>query len=223
MADLAKSFQLLSPIYIDSFATLVPSFRDFISANITSGDELVITSRLDNDDVIHEEFIDTIQGMALRSNMIIDLRKGFQMCILGNWCEFRSVCNCFNPFISIVESARDIRTVMSRQHDQWEGFGTVVAYDKRPMWMETVHNLNKINRVRRCEPLKWQVSLREFGISNELSRGGLLYILKNNVALWLRQVHREFRQTACCRGLRRICREIVGRPERERNSKARKG
>src|SRR6187402_3364420 len=48
------------PLFIDGMPALNVSFKNFIRENITNSDCHIITTRIDNDDVIHEDFVDII-------------------------------------------------------------------------------------------------------------------------------------------------------------------
>ena len=54
--------------------------KKYIVDNINDDEKYIITTRLDNDDAIHQKFIDTIQKLAIEKNeTVIDLRKGYKL------------------------------------------------------------------------------------------------------------------------------------------------
>lgn len=80
--------------------------------SLEEDDDFIITSRLDNDDSIHHDFVYIIQNLAIKKHeTIIDLRRGYQLDISSNIYEYRNYYNKFNPFISLVESTSNFQTV----------------------------------------------------------------------------------------------------------------
>jgi len=158
-----------SAIYIDGMNSLVDALRKFVIENIYKEDKFIITSRLDNDDAIHENFIETIQKLSKAEHgTVIDIIKGYQMNISNNIYEFRNHFKYFNPFISVVESSDIAETVFSKMHFEWNDSKSLIAYNKKQLWIETIHDKNKSNTVRVNFPLVQQIKLEEFGIQEEL-------------------------------------------------------
>ena len=131
-------------IYADGFDQLLPSLKFHIKSHIEKHDDFIITTRLDNDDIIHKDFIKTIQKLYKPiDNLVIDLRKGYQMIIEGK-IEIREFYDPYNPFISLVESTKKHITVLSKEHSNFNR--NVTAINKKEyLWIQMVHSQNQAN------------------------------------------------------------------------------
>ena len=174
IAELSLAYDNFVPVYIDGFEALLDAFQGFVAAHLDHGERYVITSRLDNDDLIHREFIDTVQRLSHGADngadgvRVIDLRKGYQLSIETEHMELRKGSNPFGPFISVVEDAANFRTVLSRMHRDWRDARDVVVFDAKRLWIELVHEKNKLNGVRRSFVMIAGVDAQDFGVPFEL-------------------------------------------------------
>lgn len=176
-------------LYIDGMNSLVNELRNYIINNISIEDKYVITTRLDNDDAIHENFISTIQELANeKDEMVIDLIKGYQMNVSKNHYEYRNHFKYFNPFISVVESSKKINTVYFKQHFEWSKSNYIKSYNSHPLWIEIIHSKNKSNSIRKKNYLKRNLNLIEFGIIKELDDIEKTSLYLNNLKLAIRKL-----------------------------------
>ncbi len=176
-------------LFIDGIQDLLPSLKDFIQSKVDAKDEYVITTRLDNDDAVHLEFVDTIQKIAYNNGeAVIDLLKGYQLNLLNKKFECRSFTYRFNPFISVVEKATDFQTVYSRMHPAWKNYSSIVSYDKKPLWIEVIHANNKLNDVRANFPLVLKTDFTDFGIHIEKENLPYTSIHAKNLSLILNRI-----------------------------------
>lgn len=150
-------------LFIDGFKELNTNHSTLISPYIT--DKYIITTRLDNDDIIHQDFIETIQKLALlKHNQVIDLRKGYQMIQQNERYSFRLLTNQFNAFISVVEDSSMYKTVLSREHPQWRTERNIVIHNKKRLWIEFVHSKNITNAVRSYIPSVYRINFHDFAL-----------------------------------------------------------
>tara|TARA_Y100000310_G_C20666505_1_gene807784 strand:- start:130 stop:822 length:693 start_codon:yes stop_codon:yes gene_type:complete len=139
-------FQNAIPIYTDDINDFLPKVKTVIYGRLDVHDEYVITTRLDNDDILHESFTQTIKSLSYpKHQLVIDLQKGLQLQI-GSRYEVRKLTRKFNPFVSLVERADMLETVFSRKHLDWQHTETVVIEDKKNLWIEFIHDRNMYNR-----------------------------------------------------------------------------
>ena len=180
---MAHEYSNFRPFYIDGMGALLPSFKELVMGNIDSEDDFVITSRLDNDDAIHCDFVDTIQKLAVPKNeTVIDLQQGYQLNVTNNLHDCRE--NYYypsNPFISLVEATSKLETVLSRGHPEWAEAESIIVFKDRPLWIEVVHEKNKANGTRPDLPITGKVKLEEFGISRNLEQRSFINILSKNM------------------------------------------
>ncbi|WP_417558562.1 glycosyltransferase [Mesoflavibacter zeaxanthinifaciens] len=108
--NLIRNHDFIDILYIDGIKAMNHSFNQYILEKLENTKDFIITSRLDNDDAIHQDFVGTIQKLAIPKNeTVIDLRKGYQMDISENVYEYRNYLNSFNPFISFIEVRNNLK------------------------------------------------------------------------------------------------------------------
>lgn len=187
---IAKDFPPLKPQFIDGMDSLLPAISQYISSQIDDSDDFIITTRLDNDDVIHEDFVDTIQSLAKKEHeFVIDLRKGYLMNINSNWNEQQLIMYYFNPFISVVEETRNFKTVMFRKHLEWDNATSKTVYADKPLWIQLVHGKNKFNNINIDFPFVRSLE-GNFGFTvTKKDYPLLLFALKNLYLSYLRKRH----------------------------------
>lgn len=182
-------------LYVDGTKSIRPALKQFIHQTLDPGDDFIITSRLDNDDAIHQEFVSTIQNLAIKKHeTVIDLRKGYQMNLSNNSVEYRKFDNPFNPFISLVERSDKFDTVVARFHKDWSKSYSLIIYKNKPLWIEIIHKKNISNQPKLNLPLIHHIHLKDFGIKIESETAGHLYILINNLKIKELQVLKKVKQ-----------------------------
>lgn len=165
ISELTDSHEHIRVVYTDGFKGLIPSLRHEIKSKLIQDDEFIITTRLDNDDAIHRDFIKTIQDLSIKEHeTVIDLQKGYQMNILNDRYEVREYVFPFNQFVSLVESGNSFNTVLSKMHLKWGEVPSIRINKKTPFWIEIIHERNKSNDTKKHLPYLNRIKLRDFGI-----------------------------------------------------------
>lgn len=137
------------PIFIDGTGALNVSFKNFIGENITNFDSHIITTRIDNDDIIHKDFVNIIQSLFQPIDLaVIDLTKGYQVSIDVSNPEIRLYTHPFNAFISVIEVSKSFETVFAKMHYGWKSERNIISYTKKRLWMELSHQENYVNHRR---------------------------------------------------------------------------
>jgi hypothetical protein len=184
--NIAKRQSNFIPIYIGDMAYLNQALIDFIEKSKNKKYPFVITTRLDNDDIIHKDFIEVIQkNFSLKEDMVIDLRKGYQINLGKKNSEIRKIDFPFNQFISFVESSSaTVKTVMSKQHQEWKRHSKVMVYNRKEMWVELIHDTNKLNDVRFQFKRTVAFDNDEFGIKPTFYvKENRIQVISNNLKL----------------------------------------
>lgn len=105
----------------------------------------LITTRLDNDDALARDFIETVQA-AFRGQAreVINVTSGYI------WRRGRVYLHRdrSNAFASLVERAPGAQTVWCRQHHRLAEVAPIRQVGASPGWMQVVHGGNVRNRVR---------------------------------------------------------------------------
>jgi hypothetical protein len=180
-----KEYTNFYPLFIDGFFNLQLSLKTEIKRLTTKQDKYIITTRLDNDDVIHKDFIKTIQHLFIAApNTIIDLRRGYQLIAKDSPNEVR-VFNCaYNPFISLVESITNFESVISKEHHEWKKGTSKLVNTKDYLWIQLVHDKNQSNKkdysLRKIAKLDFQ----DFGINLQPVEDNPIFIIIYNALLY---------------------------------------
>jgi hypothetical protein len=174
-ADRKKINNLVMPysnfrvFFIEGINELKSSLIHIIKSEPTDF-EFAITTRLDTDDLLHKDYIKTIQDLFIpKHDTVIDIRSGYQVSIEKGESEIRNFNNPFNQFISLVEEAGNPETIFSKWHKHWENWENVVVYDKKGLWIELVHEKNKINLFNSNLEYSLKFNEEDFGVRNKLA------------------------------------------------------
>jgi Putative rhamnosyl transferase len=174
-----------------------------ISKLIDDDTELLITSRLDNDDTVHKDFIGIIQSESLKqlkaSNTEVDkfainLTKGFCLQVDPTY-ELTATINLSNPFISLVERLKDknnkFLTVIHFWHTEYadQTYFSTIQVNTIPCWIQIIHSTNICNQVIGY-PVLDKNKLRDFGIEHDkvnLSSISYLNFVKRSIDLFCKR------------------------------------
>lgn len=143
---------------------------------VSDDSEFVITTRLDNDDAVHENFIQIIQQNFLKfvesnkckdTKFAINLTKGYCLQVEPNY-ELTLRTHVSNPFISLVESLtkdKHFLTVLHLWHDNYatQTDFPLIQVDTIPYWIQVIHSTNISNQVVGY-PIMDKNKLADFGI-----------------------------------------------------------
>lgn len=116
-----------------------------VAAEIPSGVDRLITTRLDSDDVIACDYLDAVRVAAEdRSDVFVNFTHGLQ---LSRGRLYR-ISDLSNSFISLVEPAESPKTVFVDGHQQLGRYGPIVQIPDPAMWIQVVHGANTATTVR---------------------------------------------------------------------------
>lgn len=138
------------------FAVRIETVGDVIAKFIGEQDtDYVITSRLDNDDMLAEEYVGHVQKYAAETWRQRNADKYWLSLVRGfRWCEdkiypFNSLAN---SFVSFVENPQDLKTCYTSVHTLAK-YGEYpiegIRHGHVPQWCEVVHGENVLNRLKR--------------------------------------------------------------------------
>lgn len=141
-----SKWETFIPIYTDcAFFNKYPKkLKKYIINNINEGTEYLITTRLDNDDAIHKEFIQRVQDNFIEENFLfLNFFQGYQL-IKNKLYKFKQ-----NPshFISLIEryDPNSFKTVYCGSHSQLEKVGKIKNIKTKRLYLENIHGNNFIN------------------------------------------------------------------------------
>ena len=141
-----KVFKNFHPFFIEGMKNFLPSIKE--KANSDTIEKYIITSRLDNDDSLHENYVDVVQSYFNRQDyMAIDIIDGYGMQI-GNKVRIGKMRHLYNPYISLIEKKENCKTVWHIGHAYWKYERNIFRVKNKPSWLTIIHKKNKANKFR---------------------------------------------------------------------------
>jgi len=135
------------PKFINGYDEFLESIKKDIYSIIENEIEYVITTRLDNDDCIHFNFINTVQQTFNKQDKcIIDFEDGYILQLSPSilYTKSRQISN---PFISLIEKYEKFETVFSKMHTEWKT-NKIISIKNNFLWLQIIHDTNKLNQFR---------------------------------------------------------------------------
>jgi len=173
----------------DSWQSVIEqSLYSDISKLIKPDSKVLITTRLDNDDAIHKNFIHDIQNEFKNysfkdsvNKVALNLTQGY--CFKEMPYELTFYRHFSNPFISLCEKLdedRDFKTVLHKWHDHYltQVEFPLIQLDTHPYWIQIIHSNNISNTVL-GNPVLNKKELENFGIDVSDISFDLFFIYKN--------------------------------------------
>ncbi len=154
--------------FIDGMPVFYNNIQHYIAEN-SNDKKYIISTRIDNDDSIHKDFVKRIQEQFhFQKREVIDLLKGYSLqikpeIILGKKDHI------FNPFISLIEENKNPKTVWSNSHNTWKIEKNVTFIKDERLWMVVIHQNNKTNNFNGYGNVSWEKIKHNFVISPTMS------------------------------------------------------
>jgi len=201
VAEYKKSYKNFLPFFIDGMINFLPEIVNNIK-NLDS-EKYIITSRLDNDDCIHENYTKVVQSyFDKQDHQALDIVDGYSLEI-GKNTRLGELMKLNNPFISLIEKKEDFKTVWFRsRHGSWKYEKNMNRIKNQRLWLSIIHSKNKVNRFSgygKVDPEK----LYEFHISKNqtteiieslVSFNSWRFLsLKNRVQLNFKRHYKDFK------------------------------
>lgn len=151
-----ETFPNFTPIFIDGMNAFLPAIKQEVANRLST--PYLITSRVDNDDCWHKDFINEVQLQFNQQDfMAIDFVDGYTLQIEPSVrLAYRS--HVHNPFISLIEKADNFVTVWSRKrHGSWSKVKKLKPVRNKRIWMSVIHVANATNVFLGYGNLNWQI------------------------------------------------------------------
>lgn len=104
--------------------------------------DYLITTRLDNDDVLAPDYIKHVQARAVKNIFtFIDHPIGYRLKKGKLYYHLES----YNPFLSLIEKNDAPQSVLSLPHGKIIARYNVITGSKDPLWMQIIHDRNYSN------------------------------------------------------------------------------
>jgi hypothetical protein len=151
---------------MDAFHSAIKIFIDEDSKDAS----YIITSRIDNDDCIHKDYISTIQEQFKSQDfMAIDILKGYSLQISPDIMLGKKE-HIFNPFISLIEINDNPKTVWFSDHNMWKKESRRIEISDKRLWMSIIHEKNKVNQFDGYDNISWDDLNSDFIVSDSISQ-----------------------------------------------------
>lgn len=172
-------------LFINGFDNLNKDINQFIKNDTSFKDQYIITTRLDNDDSIHQDFIKTIQAAFKPEPCTIDIQTGYQLILKSNGVyDLRLLNLAYNPFISVVSPINDLKNVLSEEHHFWKTYYKTIVIRNKPLWLQFVHDSNVLNRTFKFAKMTTDLNSKDFGLSEINLPNHYFTVLFYNVFTW---------------------------------------
>lgn len=129
--------------------------NEYIIDHITSN--YLITTRMDNDDCIAVDFVESIQkefnfmkGGFEGDYTILNAGNGYQFETKFPFRKSKREGYSYSPFVSLVSKmdlAKSIVTVLSHSHLNWRNFSEAKELPEKTYWTQIIHKKNVSNKI----------------------------------------------------------------------------
>lgn len=148
--EMLANFSFIHTIFIPGASFKIKHLQQ-IKLLLQQNSKYLITTRIDNDDVIHERFIEKIQtNFNCQDYMAVNFVKLYTLDIVEN--QALKVNYAFSGhFISLIEKVDEINKIVgcySKGDRYWNKKGEIIQIVDDIYCMELIHNTNVINIVR---------------------------------------------------------------------------
>lgn len=142
----AARYKNLIPVYVQGYFS-ESVLRSALAQHIDSGSSHMITTRLDNDDAVSRNFIESVQVQFKgQSCEFINFTQGY--CLHNQ--KLYLMEDSSNPFISLIESldGSPLKSVLCVAHNKLKTMGNIHQVPNEPAWLQVIHRGNVSNIVR---------------------------------------------------------------------------
>lgn len=162
-------FPTFHPVFVRDFKEMYEQTLEIIPGFFSKDTKFLITTDIDNDDLLHREFIATVQSkFKAQHNLAIDLIRGLQVTQINKKQAFANEFYMIaNPFISLVESTDHFGTVMKEKHLSYRKYPLYTFFDAEPRFIQFIHANNLVNDSLGNAKRIGSVNLSDYGIAEE--------------------------------------------------------
>ena len=167
--ELLQPYSHFRTFYINGMEEFHSSIKTYINGS-SENSEYLITSRIDNDDCIHKDYIATIQSQFNHQEfMAIDILKGYSLQISPHIMLGKKE-HIFNPFISLIEKNDSPKTVWFSDHNMWKKESRRIEITNSRLWMSIIHEKNKVNEFDGYDKVDWNAIKKDFIVSEKIDK-----------------------------------------------------
>jgi hypothetical protein len=183
MSELIVNQPNFKVFYIDGMPQFYGELKKYIDA-IPNKNPYIITSRIDNDDAVHKDFINEVQlQFNEQEYLVLDSIKGYSLQIHPTVMLGKKE-HIFNPFMSLIEKNEDPKTIWYYHHNMWKKETRIKQLMHKRLWIAVIHEKNKVNNFNGYDNVIWEKLKADFILSEEANE-----FIKNKIvphSKWLK-------------------------------------
>lgn len=166
IGKLKREFPNFTPIFVRDGGEINSGITGIFRNYFQEDTRFVISTDIDNDDILHEDFVNTVQNLFKPlHNTVIDLRRGLQMSLISqNHVLINEYYAVANPFVSIVEHISSFKTIMNEWHKNFRNYENVISYDHRSLFIQFIHTHNLVNKTLDTKAFS-RINFEKYGIA----------------------------------------------------------
>jgi len=165
--EIEAEYPVFRAVFVEDFDVMKMKAVEIIPQFFTADTKFVITSELDNDDMLHQDYIKNVQEhFKPIHDLVIDLRRGYQLTIFPNRKAVVNVYNeAVNPFVSLAESVDHFKTMLKeRAHNSYRHYPDFSVEDSKEMYIQIIHQYNLMNITFKHKAIP-EVDFSEYGMT----------------------------------------------------------
>lgn len=183
-----KELRNITPLYLPdgSYKAIRDAINNSLISTLSGQEHYVLSTRIDNDDCVHKLFIEEVQKQFREeSDIFINFNNGLQFDIKKKVLLKMIYIN--NHFISRIEKIKpDIETVITYNHAYINEIAEVLCIEnKKPMWIEIIHEKNISNQMSLSFPIFNHAKLKPFSVNSTIDKLNSVYFLLNFIKRWV--------------------------------------
>lgn len=167
--DLVAKHDNFHVFFVDAMPAFEPELLKYI-AEKAKDKAFIISTRIDNDDSIHVDFINEVQKQFNQQEYrAVDFIKGYSLQIEPCYILGKKE-HLYNPFISLIEKNENPRTAFYQEHRNWKRDKKVTQVAGKRLWLSIIHQRNKVNKFDGYGNVKWENIKSGFTLSDEANK-----------------------------------------------------
>jgi hypothetical protein len=145
--NIEKEYPKFQPHFVSDFKEMQTEAIRLSLEKCPEDKEYIISAEIDNDDVLNSEYIAITQSLFRPThNLVIDIRRGYQMEILDNGKRaFNEFYYLSSPFVQLIEKKSEFKSLLQQVHIHFRHFKNQIVYDAKPLFTIVLHNNNLLN------------------------------------------------------------------------------
>ncbi len=143
-------YDFIEPVFVNGFEEFHENLPIYITKRIATNSTGLLTTRLDNDDALHKDFIKWVQEEKTFKDRdtVMHFPKGLFL-ELGRRPKLGAANYPLNQFISLREKLTNKPvTALGKAHDRWDESYHIQALPNKDAWLQICHSQNMINSFR---------------------------------------------------------------------------